>query len=232
MKTIGIIGAMDSEIAYLKDKIDIVTVKSMLGLEFFIGHAFGKNIVLVRSGIGKVNAAICAQVLIDLYAVDYIINVGVAGGIYEKLQVTDVVISTDAMQHDIDASVLGDPVGTIPQMPESIFKADEELIKIAKEAGIEVLGEDKIFLGRILSGDQFISNHDVKVKLWNSFKGYCAEMEGGAIAHTCYLNKIPFVIIRAISDNADNDADMSYEKFVPIAVKNSGMIVSSILQKI
>lgn len=232
MKTIGIIGAMDEEVAYIKEKMDVITVKIMLGLDFVVGRMAGKNIVIVRSGIGKVNAAICAQVLVDHFAVDYIINTGVAGAIYKELAIGDIVISADAVQHDMDTSVFGDAIGTIPRMPESIFKADEELIKIAMEAGTTLSSHAKIILGRIASGDQFISTTEGKNKIWNTVKGYCAEMEGGAIAHTCYLNKIPFVIIRSISDNADKQAEMSYEEFVSVAAQNSAELVEKMLQVI
>lgn len=232
MKTIGIIGAMDEEIIYIKEKMDIITAKNVIGLDFFVGRMFGKNVVIVRSGIGKVNAAICTQVLIDHFAVDYVVNVGVAGAVYKKLNIGDIVISSDAVQHDIDTTVFGDAIGVIPRMSESYFKADEELIKIARKAGSELSSNAGIFVGRIASGDQFISNVEEKARIWDTVGGYCAEMEGAAIAHTCYLNKIPFVVIRSISDNADNKATISYEQFVPVAAKNSGELVEKILEVI
>lgn len=232
MKTIGIIGAMDEEIIYIKERMDIITAKNVIGLDFFVGRMFGKNVVIVRSGIGKVNAAICAQVLVDHFAVDYIVNVGVAGAVYKELNIGDIVISSDAVQHDVDTTVFGDPIGVIPRMLESYFKADEELIKIAQEASTALSSNAKTFIGRIASGDQFISSTEEKARIWNTVGGYCAEMEGAAIAQTCYLNKIPFVVIRSISDNADNKATVSYEEFVPIAAKNSGELVEKILEVI
>ena len=135
MKTIGIIGAMDEEIALIKEFSEIISAKNILGLDFFVGKYGSNSVVIVRSGIGKVNAAACAQVLIDHFAVDCIINVGVAGGIYNELKIGDIVISTDTVEHDMDVSALGDPIGTIPRMDESFFKADEELIKLAEKAG-------------------------------------------------------------------------------------------------
>ena len=133
LKTVGIIGAMEEEIELLREKMDIVTAKNMIGLDFYVGRLSGKSIVVVKSGIGKVNAAICAQVLVDHFAVDYIINVGVAGAVFKELQIGDIVISSDTVQHDMDASVFGDPIGTIPRMDESFFPADSELIEIAKK---------------------------------------------------------------------------------------------------
>ena len=232
MKTIGIIGAMEEEIENIKPHINIISTKNIVGLDFFMGKMGGNNVVLVRSGIGKVNAAVCSQVLIDLYAVDYIINVGVAGAVSPELNVGDVVISKDTVQHDMDTSAFGDPLGEIPRMAESYFKADDELVKLALECAEEICTPEKVFFGRVASGDQFISDKEKKKKLWTTFGAYCTEMEGAAIAHACWLNKIPFVIIRSISDNADNEADMKYEEFVEIAAKNSGEIVYKLLQSI
>lgn len=232
MKTIGIIGAMDEEIALLKEKLEVVTAKEMIGLSFLVGRMFGKSVVLVRSGIGKVNAAICAQVLVDHFAVDYIINIGVAGAVQEGLSIGQVVISEDAVQHDLDASALGDPVGTIPRMSVSCFKADEALVEIAMAASKELSLTPPAVIGRIASGDQFIATKEGKARIWQTVKGSCAEMEGAAIAHACYLNKIPFVIIRSISDGADEEAQMSYEEFVPLAAKVSSEMAEKILEAI
>ena len=232
MKTIGIIGAMDEEIAYIKEQLEIVSERTVVELDFFIGKFEDKGVVLVKSGIGKVNAAICAQVLVDHFAVDYIINVGVAGAISKELSIGDVVISSDAVQHDMDTSVFGDPVGVIPRMNESAFKADPVLVKLAWEAGSNLLTDHKVFIGRIASGDQFISTKEQKNKIRSNVNPFCAEMEGAAVAHACYLNKIPFVIIRSISDNAEAEADISYEKFVPIAAKNSSLLVAQLLKEI
>ena len=222
MKTIGIIGAMDEEIAFIKSISEIISAKNILGLDFFVGKYGSNSVVIVKSGIGKVNAAACTQVLIDHFAVDCVINVGVAGAIYKELKIGDVVISTDTVQHDMDVSALGDPIGTIPRLEESFFKADEELIALAEEVG-EYLEGHNVYKGRIASGDQFI---------WNNFKAYCAEMEGAAIAHVCYLNRIPFVVIRSISDNADGEAEMSYNEFTKVAAQNSSVILEEMLKRI
>jgi adenosylhomocysteine nucleosidase len=231
LKTIGIIGAMDEEIAFIKEIAEIISAKNILGLDFYITKFGGNSVIIVKCGIGKVNAAACTQVLIDHFAVDCVINLGVAGAIYKELNIGDIVVSSDAIQHDMDVSALGDPVGTIPRMAESRFKADSELIEKAVEAGSALEGH-KVFTGTIASGDQFIASAEAKNRIWDNFKAYCAEMEGAAIAHVCYLNKMPFVIIRSISDKADEQADMSFEEFTKIAVKNSSVILEGMLNNI
>ncbi|MDR2938932.1 MAG: 5'-methylthioadenosine/adenosylhomocysteine nucleosidase [Clostridiales bacterium] len=232
MKTIGIIGAMEEEITSLKSKIEVVSAKNIIGVDFYMGTMHGKNVVVVRSGIGKVNAAICTQVLIDLYAVDYIINVGVAGALAAELEVGDVVISNELMHHDFDTTSFGDPIGVIPRMGTSVFKSDEALISIAKTSADSVLTNNKVFVNRICSGDKFVAKKEDKSKIWSNFKAYCVEMEGAAIAQTCFLNKIPFVVIRSITDKADESADKAYTKNVDTASTNSCKIVEDMLLNI
>ncbi len=227
MQNIGIIGAMEEEITLLQQKANITDTKKIIGLTFYQGTLQNKKIVLVKSGIGKVNAALCTQVLIDHFDVDCIINVGVAGAIYKELTIGDIVISEDAVQHDMDTSVFGDPIGIIPRMEESYFKADKTLIELAKKC--HLTSKANIFVGRIASGDQFISTPEGKQKIWDTVQGYCAEMEGAAIAHACYLNQIPFVIIRSISDDAENKAHITYEQFVKIAATNSSELLEKML---
>ncbi|MBR4016154.1 MAG: 5'-methylthioadenosine/adenosylhomocysteine nucleosidase [Anaerotignum sp.] len=231
MKTIGIIGAMEEEIIYLQEKIEVVTTKSVIGLSFDIGRYMGNNIVLVKSGIGKVNAAVCTQAMIDHFGVDYVINIGVAGALSEELHIGDILISTDAVQHDMDTSALGDAVGEIPRMPESYFKADETMVHLAQEAGAEMADGYQVLLGRVASGDQFVSTKEAKEKIRRNVKGDCAEMEGAAIAHACWLNRIPFVILRAISDDAGEEAGMSFEQFCKMAAKRSSDLVEKMLEK-
>ena len=228
LKNIGIIGAMEEEIALLQQKAHITDNEKIIGLTFYKGTLYDKKIVLVKSGIGKVNAALCAQILIDRFNVDCIINVGVAGAIYKELTIGDIVISDDAVQHDMDTSVFGDPIGIIPRMEQSYFKADKTLIELAKKCNLS--SKANIFVGRIASGDQFISTQEGKQKIWQTVQGYCAEMEGAAIAHACYLNQIPFVIIRSISDDAENKAHIAYENFVKIAAANSSELLEKMLQ--
>ena len=226
MKTIGIIGAMEEEIESIKPHIDIISTKNIVGLDFYMGKMGGNNVVLVRSGIGKVNASICSQVLIDLYAVDYIINVGVAGAINKDLKIGDTVIATDTMHHDMDTSYFGDEIGIIPRMEESCFKSDEKLIKIAIQASNDVIEGSNVVTGRIVSGDQFLCDVEKKNKIWQHFKAFCVDMESAAIGQTCYLNKIPFSIIRSISDNSEENNE--YENFF----KDSAIKASNILKEI
>ncbi|MGN1317870.1 MAG: 5'-methylthioadenosine/adenosylhomocysteine nucleosidase [Lachnospirales bacterium] len=230
--TIGIIGAMDKEIANILEDMNVLTTRSAIGLEFYLGTLSGSSnsIVLVRSGIGKVNAALCAQVLIDLFAVDEIINVGVAGGMASDMKVGDIVVSTEAMYHDFDTSPLGDEVGYISGIDTSIFAADASLIEACENA-IKDLGL-KYYTGRIVSGDQFIADSNIKNRIKTLFNSVCCEMEGAAIAHCCHLNKIPFVVIRAISDNADDEGDVNYEEFSTKAAHTASEIIKNMVSHI
>ncbi len=230
MQNIGIIGAMEEEIALLQQKATITDTEQIIGLTFYKGTLHDKKVVFVKSGIGKVNAALCTQILIDRFAVDCVINVGVAGAVYKELSIGDIVISKDAVQHDMDTSVFGDPIGIIPRMEESYFKADKTLIELAQKCSMALTSKAKIFLGRIASGDQFISTPQGKQKIWDTVQGYCAEMEGAAIAHACYLNQIPFVIIRSISDDAEDKAHIAYEQFVKIAAANSSELLEKMIE--
>ena len=230
MQNIGIIGAMEEEIALLQQKSNIISEQKIIGLTFYKGTLHNKNIVLVKSGIGKVNAALCTQILIDRFDVDCVINVGVAGAVYKQLSIGDIVISEDAVQHDMDTSVFGDPIGIIPRMEESYFKADKTLIDLAKKCSTALTSKARVFTGRIASGDQFISTPQGKQKIWQTVQGYCAEMEGAAIAHACYVNHIPFVIIRSISDDAEDKAHIAYEQFVKIAAENSSELLEKMLE--
>ncbi len=230
MKTIGIIGAMDLEIRTLIEKTKVISVKNIVGANFILGSLEGNNAVLVKCGIGKVNAAVCTQIMIDMYGVDCIINIGVAGALAEGLNVGDVVISSDAMHHDINVEALGYAPGVIPDMETSLFEADSRLIETAKEALAEC--GIKGMVGRVAGGDIFVADSRLKEYIVNNFNAACCEMEGSAIAQTCYLNKIPFVIIRAMSDSADNSGNMDYPAFKALAAAQSEKIVSLMLAKI
>lgn len=218
---LGIIGAMDVEVEQIKASLFDMNITKKAGMEFCKGTLEGRDVVIVRSGVGKVNAAICAQILVDLFDVDAIINTGIAGSLKDEINIGDVVLSTDAIQHDMDAVAFGYDIGVIPQMDNSVFKADEKLIQIAENACHKVCSDINVFKGRIVSGDQFISSKEKKNWLTDNFQGYCTEMEGAAIAHAAYLNNIPFLIIRAISDKADDSAHMDYPAFEKMAVENS-----------
>lgn len=231
-KIIGIIGAMDEEVAKLKECIEDVEIKTFASMEFYKGRISEKEIVIVRSGIGKVNAAVCAQILVDQYHVSAIINTGIAGSLNADINIGDIVLSKNALQHDVDAVAFGYDLAVIPRMETSIFDGDENLIKIAKEVCKEKLNDINVFVGRVVSGDQFISEKAKKEWLIENFNADCTEMEGAAIAQTAYLNHIPFLIIRAISDKADDSAHMDYPEFESMAIKNSVLILKSIIEKI
>lgn len=213
MSKIGIIGAMDVEVNTLKKDMKIENTCKKAGMEFCEGVLKGQKVVVVRSGIGKVNAAVCTQILVDLFGVTAVINTGIAGSLNADINIGDVVISTDVLHHDMDAVNFGYPLGQIPQMDVFSFQADESLRKKAVEVCNKVNPEIQVFEGRVVSGDQFIANAEVKNQIIADFAGYCTEMEGAAIAQAAYLNQVPFVILRAISDKADNSATMDYPTF-------------------
>jgi len=230
--TIGVIGAMTEEVTLLREKLDIVSTKNILGLDFYVGKLSGHSVVLVRSGIGKVNAALCVQILVDMFGVDCVINTGVAGAISKQINIGDVVVSDDLVQHDFDVTTGGTyKQGEIPGMGFVSFAADDTLKTLAVDVGREIL-KHETHLGRIATGDQFIASMSDKQRIWDNFRAFCVEMEGAAIAQACYLNQIPFVVIRSISDKADESADMSFDKFLTIAARNSSDVVETMISRI
>lgn len=229
--TLGIISAMSEELELLLTDMELENKITKANMTFHKGKLWGKNVVAVVSGIGKVNAAVCSQILISEYKVDSIINVGVAGGIGKDIYPGDVVVATDLVQHDMDTSVFGDAYGQVPRLDTFSFKCDEGLVKVALDA-CEEISEINTFSGRIVSGDQFISSVE-KIKWFEKeFNAISCEMEGASIAHVCYLNNIPCVVIRSISDNANNGAHMDYEKFIPLGVRNSTTILKTMINKL
>lgn len=232
MNKIGIIGAMDEEVARLKEAMTDVTVQTKAGMDFYAGKLAGKDTVVVKSGIGKVNAGICTQILADLYKTEAVINTGVAGSLRNEINIGDIVLSTDALYHDMDATGFGYEPGVIPRMETSIFPASGELLALAKKVCGEVNPEIQTFSGRIVSGDQFISDHAVKERITGQFGGYCTEMEGAAIAHAAFLNHMPFLIIRAISDKADNSATMDYGEFEAKAIEHTVHLVLGMMKEL
>lgn len=218
---LGIIGAMEEEVASIKSKMQIQTVMQSASMEFCQGTLEGKEIVVVRSGIGKVNAAVCTQILVDEFQVDAIINTGIAGSLRNEINIGDIVLSSDALQHDMDATGFGYKYGVIPRMETSIFEADRNLIELAEKCCKKVNPEIGVYVGRVVSGDQFVSDKAKKDWIFETFQGFCTEMEGAAIAQTAYLNEVPFLIVRAISDKADNSAEMDYAEFERQAIIHS-----------
>lgn len=230
MKKIGIIGAMELEIEELKSNMNVENITERAGMSFYAGTLNGASVVVVRSGVGKVNAALCVQILADLFGVSHIINTGVAGSLNAKLDIGDILISKDALHHDVDATIFGYALGEVPQLGIREFPADAELIELAKSSCEKVNKGLHAVIGRVVSGDRFISDKETKNKLIASFAGDCAEMEGAAIAHGAYLNQIPFVIIRAISDKADDSAQVEYPVFEKAAAKHSARLVEDMVQ--
>ena len=229
---IGIIGAMQEEVSLLQEEMNVEATVGKAGMVFYKGELCGQKVVIVKSGIGKVNAALCAQILVDVFQVNTLINTGIAGSLDAGIDIGDMVISTDAVQHDMDASIFGDPVGQIPRMDTFSFPADENLVKLAKEVNEEENPDIHTFTGRIVSGDQFVSSAEVKERLVSNFNAMCTEMEGAAIAHAAYLNKVSCVIIRAISDKADNSAVMDYPEFERQAIVHSVRLVRGLMKKL
>lgn len=232
MKTIGIIGAMEVEVAILKEKMEDVRIIKKASMDFYEGILAGKKVVVVRSGIGKVNAGICAQILADVFSVDAIINTGIAGSLNKNINIGDIVLSTDVVQHDMDATGFGYRKGQIPQMPVFFFNADDNLRRLAAEVCKEVNPDIQVFEGRIASGDQFVCDQDVKNRIVSEFSAYATEMEGAAIGQAAYLNEIPFLVIRAISDKADGSAQMDYSEFEKAAVDHSVRLTLNMLARI
>ncbi len=222
---IGVIGAMETEITLIQDSMEITGMDVISGMKFWRGSINGCPVVLVKCGEGKVNAAMAAQTLATCYGVCAIINTGVAGALDERLNVGDIVISTDAVQHDMDVTPLGYDLGVVPSVGYAAFAADAELIALAAASAEKMAQNARVLQGRVCSGDQFIAGQEQKQAITQALGGACCEMEGAAIAQVCALNKIPFVIIRAISDKADGSADVVYTEFEAEAARRSAAIV-------
>ena len=220
---LGIIGAMDVEVAVLKEKMEGAAVSVKAGMEFCEGTLEGLPAVVVQCGVGKVNAALCAQILCDCYGVTAIVNTGIAGSLCNELDIADLVISRDAIHHDFDLRFWGRPVGQVPGFDVTAFPADEKLMELAFRAAEAVNpGHNKV--GRVASGGQFICSREQKETIIANTQAICAEMEGASIAHAAYRNGVPFVILRAISDKADDSAEMDYPTFEALAAKRCAQV--------
>jgi adenosylhomocysteine nucleosidase len=230
---IGIIGAMHGEVQGLKAQMEQVTVTEASGMAFYQGTLHGVPVTVVQSGVGKVNAGICAALLIHLFDAEKLIHTGIAGALSNTLDIGDVVLSTDAVQHDVDATGFGTyAYGQIPGLDTYAFPADSELIATAEKACNHVSPDRKVLRGRVVSGDQFVSDKKKKQWLIQTFDGYCTEMEGAAVAQAAYLSKIPFLIIRVISDKADDSSVVDYPTFEKQAIEHSVRLTSEIIKTI
>ena len=231
MKKLGIIGAMSVEVETLKSEMKNLTVTKKAGMEFYDGTLEDLPVVVVQCGVGKVNAAMCAQVLCDCFDVTHLVNTGIAGSLCAELDIGDLVISDDAMYHDFDAQNFGYEMGEVPGMGVLTFAADPAMIAYAQAAAEEVNpGHSRI--GRVASGDLFVAERAVKERIIANTQALCTEMEGAAIAHVAFRNKLPFVILRAISDKADDSAEMDYPTFEAIAAHRCAEVAKNMAKQL
>ncbi|WP_195572902.1 5'-methylthioadenosine/adenosylhomocysteine nucleosidase [Paenibacillus sp. 1001270B_150601_E10] len=229
--TIGIIGAMNEEIQLLLEALtDKAEIKGA-GTTYYTGTLYGKSVVICKSGVGKVNAAVTTQVMIDRFKVEKVLFTGVAGAVDPELQIGDIVISSACLQHDMDVTPLGFKPGEIPYQEQSVFQADQDLVSLAEKV-CEARFPGRYRTGLVLSGDQFIASREKVRELHETFQGFCTEMEGSAVAQTCALNDIPFVIIRSMSDRADGSAHMNFAEFTVMASEHSHLIIQDMLNQL
>ena len=221
---IGIIGAMEEEITNLKSHMQVDEVQTIAGMSFYKGAVKGTKLVLVRSGIGKVNAGICTQILASVYGVDTVINTGIAGSLNADIDIGDIVVSTSLVQYDVDARNFGYKLGEIPRMNIVEFPADQYLIDKTQNVFDSLDLGIKLYKGMVATGDKFVSEDSLKAEIISNFHAYCVEMEGAAIAQAAMLNNMACVVIRAISDKADNSADVDYRSFEAKAIENMSKI--------
>lgn len=232
MRRIGIIGAMADEVAGLKELMQDVEITRKASMEFYAGTLEGKKVVVVQSGIGKVNAAVCTQILVDDFQAEVVMNTGIAGSLNNDINIGDIVVSTDLVHHDMEATAFGYKKGQVPGMEYFSFQSDDALRGLAVKACREVNPDIQVFEGRIASGDQFVADQGVKDFIVNEFGAYAVEMEGAAIAQAAVLNHVPFLVIRAISDKADGSAHVDYPAFEKLAIEHSVKLTRRILREI
>ena len=231
MAKLGIIGAMQVEVEILLSAMENKSAAEKAGSTFYEGVLNGLDVVVVQCGVGKVNAAICTQILCDLYQVTHLVNTGIAGSLCADLDIGDLVVSRDAMYHDVDAVHFGYPMGKIPGMDTTEFPADETMMNLAFAAA-EAVNPGHTKIGRVASGDQFVAEKALKERIISVTNGLCTEMEGAAIAQAAYRNAIPFVILRAISDKADDSAEMDYPTFERIAAHRCAEVTMRLAEQL
>ena len=227
---IGIITAIDDEYNAIKNLIKIEKEEIIAKMNFSKGQINDKLVILGKCGQGKVNAACCTQLMIDRFNVNYIINVGIGGALSPELSIGQIVISEDAIQYDMDGTGEGCQRGEIPDMGKINFIADAKMIKLSEEAAIKFNIPYKV--GRVLSADLFLDDSDKKEQIVEEFQGILCEMEGAAIGHVCYLNSIPYVIIRSVSDTASNHANDQAMFNMNNVVSNSTKIVENLVNNL
>ena len=225
---IGIIAAMDSEVRDIKSAMEDGIKIHHGGMTFFKGKLQQKEVIAVKSGVGKVNAAMCTQILIDIFKVSSLIHVGVAGAVHPDLEIGDIVISEDSCQYDMDARAFGHPRGEIPNMDTTFFKADPTLIKLAETAAQELNVNYRI--GRVMTADLGVDSHKLKEELREEFGGLCVEMEGAAVGQVAMLNQVPYLVIRSMSDKADANLTDDYKENLEASIKNGVAMVLNMVQ--
>lgn len=232
----GIIGAMEPEIETLLNDLQDKKEEKKFGLTFYLGKLKKYDVVIVKCGVGKVNAGRTTQVLISEYSPKYIINTGIGGGLYSEVKIGDIVISTDLVQHDFDVTFFGYAKGYMctgeNNKEPTKYVADKELSEKIKKVLEKVRGDRKIYSGRVLTGDAFISSKEKREELVKEFNGYCCEMEGAAIAQVASLNKIPFTVVRVISDLPSGKGPEDYNSFESEAAKLSSLALETFLEEI
>ena len=231
MKKLGIIGAMTVEVALLKENMESMTVSTHAGMEFCEGKLCGMNAVVVQCGVGKVNAAMCAQILCSVFGVTHLVHTGIAGSLNAELDIGDLVVSRDAMYHDFDCVHFGYEMGKVPGMDVVAFPADAAMTELAFAAA-EAVNPGHTRVGRVASGDLFVARKEAKDAIIAKTGAFCTEMEGAAIAQTAYRNRVPFVILRAISDKADDSAEMDYPTFEAIAARRCAAVAMNLAKEL
>ena len=231
MKKLGIIGAMQVEVEILVGRMEARQERSIAGSVFYEGILEGLPTVVVQCGVGKVNAALCAQILCDCFQVTHLVNTGIAGSLNAQLDIGDLVVSTDVMYHDFDCVPAGYAMGQVPGMDVTAFPADETMISLAWTAA-QMVHPGHIRKGRVATGDQFVARKNQKETIISITGGLCTEMEGAAIAQTAYRNGIPFVVLRAISDKADDSARMDYPTFERMAAHRCAEVTSLLAKQL
>lgn len=227
---IGIIGAMDIEVESIKTLLSKTKTENISGVDFVTGKYGEKDVVVAKCGVGKVFSALCAEAMILKFNPSVIINVGVAGCLTPDLKIGDIVIAKDVVQHDMDTSPLGDPIGMLSDINIVHIPTDEKVTKLLEEsvknAGFEFRS------GTIASGDQFVASKEKKDFIKESFGAISCEMEGGSIGHVCYVNRVPFAVLRAMSDGADDGATMDFPAFCKLAAENEVTVIENFLSRI
>ncbi|MGM9987666.1 MAG: 5'-methylthioadenosine/S-adenosylhomocysteine nucleosidase [Bacillaceae bacterium] len=227
---IAIIGAMEQEVEILRSRIEEPQVEVIANCEYTAGKIGKHDVVLLKSGIGKVNAAMSTTVLLDRYQPDVVINTGSAGGFHHELNVGDVVISSEVRHHDVDVTIFNYEYGQVPGLPAA-FKADEKLVQLAKDTAMNIEGV-QVAEGLIATGDSFM-NDPARVEAVRNSMGdiFAVEMEAAAVAQVCYQFGVPFVVIRALSDIAGKESNISFDQFLETAAKHSTEHVLAMLEK-